>query len=55
MQAGIQPPVIMQSYLVELGYSDEEAQQIAAGDSQMKAVQAQAEAQSRPCSNSRKC
>jgi len=47
MQAGIQSPVIMQSYLVELGYSDEEAQQIAAGDSQMKAVQAQAEAQSK--------
>lgn len=41
MQAGIQSPLLMKSYLIELGYSDDEAMQLAQGDQQMK-VQAQA-------------
>lgn len=46
MQAGIQSPLLMKSYLVELGYDEDEAAQLASGDAQMKAVQAQAQAQS---------
>lgn len=47
MQAGIQSPMLMQVYLTELGFSDEEAQQLAQGDAQakMQAMAAQQQAE----------
>jgi hypothetical protein len=47
MQAGIQSPYLMKMYLIELGFSDEEAAQMSAGDAQakMQAMAAQQQAE----------
>lgn len=45
MSAGIQSPIVVRNYLIDLGYEPKEADEIAQGDSQVKAAQQQAVAQ----------
>jgi len=45
MQIGIQSPLLVRDYLIELGYDQQEAEQLAQGDAQAKAAIAQGQQQ----------